>query len=131
MLNLVNSNTPEIYPFVYQCYSKETGLFFGFNSENGCIINSEEGIQQGDPLGPFLFSLTINHLIRSCKSELNLWYLDDGTIASDTETVLADYKKILEAGESLGLNVNPSKCELCLLEPQSEECINALETFCE
>ena len=129
MLKLVESDTPEIYPFVYQCYSKDSNLFFG-NAENNYVITSAEGVQQGDPLGPFLFSLTINNLIRSCQSELNLWYLDDGTLASDTETVLADYKKILDAGESLGLNVNPSKCELCLLDPQSEDCSNALERFC-
>ena len=30
----------------------------------------------------------------------------------------------------MGLNVNPSKCELCILDPQSEECSNALERFC-
>ena len=89
----------------------------------------DEGVQQGDPLGPFLFSLTINQLIKSCQSELNVWYLDDGTLAGDTETVLADYQMILGAGSELGLNVNPSKCELCLLEPQSSECLNALEAF--
>ena len=86
MLRLVESNAPEIYPYVYQCYNKESDLFFGIGSDHGCVINSEEGVQQGDPLGPFLFSLTINQLIKSCQSELNVWYLDDGTLASDTET---------------------------------------------
>ena len=131
MLRLVESNAPEIYPYVYQCYNKESDLFFGIGSDHGCVINSEEGVQQGDPLGPFLFSLTINQLIKSCQSELNVWYLDDGTLASDTETVLTDYQRILEAGKTLGLNVNPSKCELCLLDPQSSECSNALNKFCE
>ena len=70
-------------------------------------------------------------LISSCESELNCWYLDDGTLASDTRTVLADYQKILACGDSLGLNVNPNKCELFLIEPQSTECNEALEKFCE
>ena len=130
MLDLVKSNVPEIYPYVYQCYFKESNLFFGMNAANGCIINSDEGIQQGDPLGPFLFSLTINQLIKSCQSKLNVWYLDNGTLAGETETVLANYRMTLEAGRELGLNVNPSKCELCLLDPQSLECLNTLESFC-
>ena len=131
MLKLVESATPEIYPFVYQCYSKDFNLFFGMNEENyGHIVNSEEGVQQGDPLGPFLFGLIINHLIPSCESKLNLWFLDDGTIASDIDTVLYDYNKILEAGDTLGLNVNLSICELCLLEPELTQCFNALKQFC-
>ena len=80
------------------------------NLEKEHIISSEEGVKKVDPLGPFLFSLTINQLIRSCQSKFNLWYLDDGTLVSDTETILANYKKILETGEFLGLQVNPRKC---------------------
>ena len=60
---------------------------------------------------------------------MNVWYLDDGTLASDSETVLADYRLILETGRTLGLEVNPNKCELCLLNPQSPSCFNALEKF--
>ena len=44
---------------------------------------------------------------------------------------MADYKNILQSGEALGLNVNPLKCELCILDPQTEDCFNALAKFCE
>ena len=117
MLNLVKSEVPEIYPYVYQCYNKESNLFFGMDSKNGCIINSEEGVQQGDPLGPFLFSLGIMDVIKSMKSPLNIWYLDDGTIAGDLKTVLQDYQYILKALQSHGLEVNPTKCEIYLINP--------------
>ena len=63
---------------------------FGSYSEDGCLLNSKEGLQQGDPLGPFLFSLAIMSLIKSCDSELNLWYLDDATLAGDLDTVISD-----------------------------------------
>ena len=43
--------------------------------------------------------------------------------------VLADYREILKALESHGLAVNPTKCELHLIKPQSEECRDALESF--
>ena len=131
ILNQVKQHTPEIYQYVYQSYSQISSLFFGNHSENGCVIDSKEGVQQGDPLGPFLFSLAIRELILSCESELNCWYLDDGTMASDTNTVLADYKKILACSNTLGLNVNPKKCELYIVDPQSEGSKNALRKFCE
>ena len=33
--------------------------------------------------------------------ELNLWHLDDGTIAGDPETVLSDFEKIMSDGDPL------------------------------
>ena len=130
ILNQVKINTPEIYQFVYQSYSEKSNLYFGSHSKEGCVIDSQEGVQQGDPLGPFLFSLAIKDLISSCESELNCWYLDDGTIASNPETVMEDYKKILQCSDSLGLSVNPNKCEIYIIDPDSQECKNAWKNFC-
>ena len=45
----------------------------------------------------------------SCKSELKIFYLDDGTLCGDTKTVLSDYKKIQIEAATLGLEVNPSR----------------------
>ena len=80
-------------------------------------------------MGPFLFSLATMVINRSIKSDLNIWYLDDGTRAGDVKTVICDYKKILKDLDTHGLEVNPSKCELFLINPQSVECINALASF--
>ena len=63
-------------------------------------------------MGPFLFSLATMDLINSCKSELKVYYLDDGTLAGDVETVLSDYQSIQTTAAALGLEVNASKCEL-------------------
>ena len=68
-------------------------------------------------------------IVKNLKSDLNIWYLDDGTIARDLETVLNDYREITKALESHGLAVNPTKCELHLIRPQTEECKDALELF--
>ena len=124
VLKLVQERLPELYPFVYQCYGKESNLFFGEDS-----IQSSEGVQQGDPLGPFLFSLAVMDVIKKMKSDLNVWYLDDGTLAGNVNTVLEDYQQILSAIKSHGLEVNPSKCEVYLIKPQSRECAEALRSF--
>ena len=51
----------------------------------GVLIESAEGVQQGDPLGPLLFCLTIHQLCSRMKSELSL---DDGTLGGKVEDVL-------------------------------------------
>ena len=40
---------PELYPFISTCYSSSSHLCFG-----EFLISSDEGAQQGDPLGPLL-----------------------------------------------------------------------------
>ena len=66
MLQKVLESFPRIYSFVYQAYVTPSNLFFGTE-----ILFSKEGVQQGDPLGPLLFSLAINDAISCCKSEFN------------------------------------------------------------
>ncbi|KAI5633263.1 reverse transcriptase (RNA-dependent DNA polymerase) domain-containing protein [Phthorimaea operculella] len=75
-------------------------------------IPSQVGAQQGDPLGPLIFSLAIHKVIKSLKSSLNVWYLDDGTIGGTTESVAQDVKTLITELSHLGLQVNPSKCEI-------------------
>ena len=72
----VKDDLPEICPFLFQCYNDPSVLTF-----NGIVIKSNEGIQQGDPLGPICFSLCIQRLISNLTPSLNVWYLDDGALA--------------------------------------------------
>ena len=92
VLEKVKQYVPSIYPMVWQAYSKPSKLFF-----NDEVLFSQEGVQQGDPLGPFLFSLGIMDLMKACSSEVNLWYLDDGTLGGNPETVQADLARIIAA----------------------------------
>ena len=68
-------------------------------------------------------------IIKNMKSEPNIWYLDDGTIAGNVQTVLSNYNNILKALSTHWLEVNPSKCELFLIKPKSEDCIKAFASF--
>jgi hypothetical protein len=70
------------------------------------IILSETGVQQGDPLGPVLFCLALHPVIKSLKSEFNVWYLDDGVLADDPSIVFNDFQKIIELSSKIGLSLN-------------------------
>jgi len=68
-------------------------LFFG-----PYIVSSEEGAQQGDPIGPLLFCNTIRRMLSLLEASLNLGYLDDVTLGGTVKTVASDVAKIIKAG---------------------------------
>ena len=107
MLLAVLNRVPELYAYCCSAYSHPSTLFFG-----SYTISSEEGPQQGDPLGPLLFCNTIQPLLTSLDSELNLDYLDDVTLGGPVDAVASDVAKIAKVGGDMGLLLNPSKCEL-------------------
>ena len=74
-------------------------------------ITSAEGIQQGDPIGPLLFCLSIYNIVSSLKSEYKVFYLDDGTIGGTLEDISADLAYIEKEGKQLGLHFNVAKSE--------------------
>jgi len=76
---------PELYAFCLSSYSQPSFLYFGSH-----VLLSQEGPQQGDPLGPLLFCSTIHPLITSLSSDLTLGYLDDLTLAGPQSVVAAD-----------------------------------------
>ena len=78
----------------------------------GSIILSEEGVQQGDPLGSLLFCLTLHPLLFQLQSELKIFYLDDGMVGGSTETVLHDFHYLESGVAELGIHLNQSKLEL-------------------
>ena len=107
MLMAVLKNTPGIYPFVHSVYSQSTNLYFGH-----CVIPSSEGVQQGDPLGPLLFCLSILDMISRLTSIFKAFYLDDGTLGGPVEDVLRDLRFLIEASKDLDLNLNTRKSEI-------------------
>ncbi|XP_045784576.1 uncharacterized protein LOC123880480 [Maniola jurtina] len=116
LLTEVSTQLPEIYPYVWQCYSSASKLFFGDSD-----IKSSVGVQQGDPLGPALFSLGIHNHISNLTSKFNIWYLDDGTIGGNVDDVLKDLNHIKQQFGKIGLELNFSKCELFFTEKLSQD----------
>jgi hypothetical protein len=74
---------------------------------------SQSGCQQGDPIGPLLFSLGIKEISEGINSEHNTWFLDDGGLGDrDPKVILQDIAYVRSEGEKIGLKLNSSKCEV-------------------
>src|SRR3984893_17293782 len=106
MLNEVSKRILELYYFCYLSYSCPSSLKF-----REWTIQSQEGVQQRDPLGPMLFCLTIHPLLSSLSSILTKGFLDDITLGGSEASVASDMQTIIEGGQELGI----SKCELISL----------------
>ena len=110
MIEKVFEIHPEVYKYSHWAYSQPSFLFYGDS-----VIKSCEGTQQGDPESPALFSDSIQDLLDSLESKINLWYLDDGNLSDDYRTVLKDLKKLLKRKECWDSKLNPRNVNFSLV----------------
>ena len=103
----MRNRIPELYAYCWSAYNQPSFLFFG-----PYTVLSQEGAQQGDPIGPLLFCNTIRPMLLSLQAPLTLGFLDDVTLGGPVKTVASDVEKIISAGMAIGLSLNISKCEL-------------------
>ena len=76
-------------------------------------ITSERGVQQGDPLGPFLFALALQPaLVRAAKDGncCVMAYLDDVFICGNPDSIASVAEKLIDAARAAGLSCNVNKC---------------------
>ena len=111
-INLVEKEFPEILPFVCLCYCFDPKLFVSCSN----VIDSQNGTQQGDPLGPLLFCASIDEFLRklfaSFPDIVNLWYMDDGIFGGPTQVISQIIKSLTADGPSQGIHLNPAKSVL-------------------
>ena len=79
-------------------------------------------MQQGDPPGSPTV-LSIHKLCAKLKSELAVFYLDNGTLGGIWEDVLSDLRLIEEEASVLGLQLNTSKTELICSDHTTREIV--------
>ena len=90
-----------LFKWVKWCYQNPSNLKFEDH-----ILLSSRGVQQGDPLGPFLFCLALTHVISSISKKLpNLSHFwgDAGTLSQAFPIIVASAAEV-------GLTVNENKC---------------------
>ena len=121
MLMAVNNYLPHLRNFAGLCYAQPSELYFGNE-----IIMSEEGAQQGDPLGSMLFCLAIQPMVVKLLSEFNVWCIDDGTIGGNLSDILHDIHIIKAKGEMIGLSLNETKYELITSDLEIMHAVRAI-----
>ncbi|CAE8721897.1 unnamed protein product [Polarella glacialis] len=117
VLEQTRRHFPSLARWSQWCYSRPSKLVFG-----SYTISSETGVQQGDPLGPLLFSAAIQPIVEQLrrlevngkKLDLSTFYLDDGFLAGDIEVVAAALRLVQSEGAGIGLQLQLGKCQLVL-----------------
>ena len=107
-------NFPGLSRWVEWCYSQPSHLIFGPSK-----LSSQSGVQQGDPLGPFLFALALQPLLRRVAAgrsqsglQLVFSYLDDLCLAGNQKEVSEAFSALRIAARQIGLEFNITKCEV-------------------
>ena len=98
------------------CFSQHKPLFY-----NNAIIQSESFVQQGDPLGPLLFSLTLWPFIQKIKTSVlillqHTGYLDYGFMAGSGDQIKQTLEIAANEAPDRGLILRKDKCELWSIE---------------
>ena len=83
-------------------------------------LDSTEGLHQGDPISPLLFSIGLSPIVAQmstlgpgqAQTPSQLWYADDGLLECDVSAVPMIVATLERALLQVGLRLNHSKCEM-------------------
>jgi hypothetical protein len=110
----VSKNFPQFIPFLRNIYGKESNGWF--NGKSLAAVSSAEGYHQGDVLlvASWLFCLTIQPLLDELSTIIGeeglvQFFIDDGNIAADFDTMIKAIGYIKSEGPKYGYNIKSNK----------------------
>ena len=100
---------PGLSAWMEACYSSQLILHLGEKTILSCC-----SVQQGDPLGPLGFVLTLHPPVEHIQAEvtsleLNTWFLDYGTLIGTPSALSLALKIVENDGPPQGLHLNRGK----------------------
>ena len=111
---VLSDRFPGLLPYFLWAYGNGAPLWYS----GDCLAFSNEGVRQGDPLGPPLFALAIHPILLQLDQEfpqLSIYaYLDDVTVTGEAQDLLKLVERFRYLVGKCGLTLNENKSVLCL-----------------
>jgi len=100
-------------PFIRQYYADPSDLLF-FGVEHPAVLQSSRGVRQGDPLGPFLFDLAFQRVLRAGSAALQdegvtMAYQDDAALLGPAAALHRAFAAMVPVAASIGLTISTAK----------------------
>ena len=120
LLNQVLTTFPDIYTHAALVYSDINTLIYLQRSHP--VILSSQGVHQGDPLGPALFSIAMQPILEDLQSHNKevtiLAYLDGVYLLGSPDQVFHVFERLRSAFSNVNLMIKEKKCEIyCFSSP--------------
>ena len=117
ILNAVKISFPGLYAYVLAVYGPKSELWTAVEAGRRSPILSEEGVQQGDVLGPFLFCLVLQPILIELNEILKqrgfgevLGLMDDLSVICDQDDAADVLSVLMDRAASVGLSLSLNKC---------------------
>jgi len=119
ILAALRNSFPGLYKYVVQVYGTGSDLWAFIEQGRRQAMSSEEGVQQGDVLGPFLFCLVVHPILLELNEHLRtrgggevLGLMDDFSAVCLPEDLPSLWQILEQRASDVGLNLSIHKCEV-------------------
>jgi hypothetical protein len=116
---LADPRLRKIWRFFYWSYHEASPLLvFDDTGILQAVLQSVQGVKQGDPLSAFAFAFTVQHLFREAlkagKGVTAAAVLDDLTLVGDYTQVFKVFDKLRALAPAYNLQLQPRKCKVLM-----------------